>query len=197
MFGSRVEVLQYNFGLGAVTLASLASQASTVVDPLYDGARRSVLVIFAGTNDVALSGTPGATVYSTLASYCNARRAVGWKVCVVTMLPRTGTNTERATYNSLIRANWPSFADALADVGGDATIGQDGQNTNTTYYNADAIHPNSACHAILANYIRAATGKLLLPPARSPLMTGGRLTLSGPDFAAGSPRTQRIEWRQA
>lgn len=28
-------------------------------------------------------------------------------------------------------------------------------------------------------------------------LAGERLTLSGPDFAAGSPRTQRIEWRRA
>lgn len=28
-------------------------------------------------------------------------------------------------------------------------------------------------------------------------LLGDRLILSGPDFAAGSPRTQRIEWRRA
>ena len=56
------------------------------------------------------------------------------------------------------------------------------------------VRDGTAYHAIEVSTNPALVG---VTSTRHIDMTGGRLTLSGPDFAAGSPRTQRIEWRQA
>jgi lysophospholipase L1-like esterase len=74
-------------------------------------------------------------------------------VVVCTMLPRTGTDAERAAYNTAIRANWATYADALADPAADARIGDNGDNADLTYYDADAVHLNDAGYAIAAAII--------------------------------------------
>ena len=56
------------------------------------------------------------------------------------------------------------------------------------------VRDGTAYHAIEVSTNPALVG---VTSTRHIDMTDGRLTLSGPDFAAGSPRTQRIEWRRA
>ena len=55
------------------------------------------------------------------------------------------------------------------------------------------VREGTAYHAIEVSTNPALIG---VTSTRHIDMTDGRLTLSGPDFAAGSPRTQRIEWRR-
>ncbi len=59
--------------------------------------------------------------------------------------------------NSSINSNAISegWADAVADIGGDTTIGQTGDYSNGTYY-SDGIHLTDAGHTIAATYITAA-----------------------------------------
>lgn len=56
------------------------------------------------------------------------------------------------------------------------------------------VRDGTAYHAIEVSTNPALVG---VTSTRHIDMADGRLTLSGPDFAAGSPRTQRIEWRRA
>ena len=56
------------------------------------------------------------------------------------------------------------------------------------------VRDRTAYHAIEVSTNPALVG---VTSTRHIDMADGRLTLSGPDFAAGSPRTQRIEWRRA
>ena len=56
------------------------------------------------------------------------------------------------------------------------------------------VRDGTAYHAIEVSTNPALVG---VTSTRHIDMTDGRLTLSGPDFAAGSPRTQRIEWWRA
>ena len=55
------------------------------------------------------------------------------------------------------------------------------------------VRDGAAYHAIEVSTNPALVG---VTSTRHIDMDDGRLTLSGPDFAAGSPRTQRIEWRR-
>ena len=57
-----------------------------------------------------------------------------------------------------------------------------------------AVRDGAAFHSI-----EVATNPALIgiTSTRHIELSGDRLILSGPDFAAGSPRTQRIEWRRA
>ena len=56
------------------------------------------------------------------------------------------------------------------------------------------VRDGTAYHAIEVSTNPALIG---ITSTRHIDMADGRLTLSGPDFAAGSPRTQSIEWRRA
>ena len=169
----------YNVAEASKTLATLTTDAPTWVDPLKSGAGKDYLVIFAGTNDIYLAGKTGAQTYTQLVTYCTARRSAGWnKIIVVTMLPRGGTTMEtyRQDYNSAIRAGFAAGTlpcDAVADVGSDPTIGQAGQQANTTYF-FDAIHPTKAGDTIVASYTSPAVGlislfrgRVLTPPRTS------------------------------
>jgi lysophospholipase L1-like esterase len=83
------------------------------------------------------------------------------------MLPRTGFETQRASLNALLRADFNvatsdpnvwlpapgiTYADVLIDVGNDANIGQAGQNTSLTYYDADQLHLNNTGYGVVAGY---------------------------------------------
>jgi hypothetical protein len=95
---------------------------------------------YAGGNDHAI-GT-AAQIYAQLTGLVDDLHALGPNVKVVlgTYLPRTSFNdTVRGDVNDLIVAN-AAGADAVADWAADATIGEDGDNSNTTYYNSDGIH---------------------------------------------------------
>ena len=131
---------------------------------------KNVVVVFSGTNDIAANAT-AATVQTSTQSLCTALRSGGFnKIVVATMLPRAGGfsggqtagafETARQTYNSWVRANWASFADALCDFGSDSTImGQAATASNLTYY-GDLIHPTTLGHSILAFWARNAINSL-------------------------------------
>jgi hypothetical protein len=61
--------------------------------------------------------------YTRYLQWCADWRAAGFKVVACTVLPRNngglyaGFEADRQTVNAQIRANWASFADALADMG--------------------------------------------------------------------------------
>jgi hypothetical protein len=99
-----------------------------------------VVCHYAGGNDSGI-GT-AAQIYAQLEGLVDDLHALGPNVKVVlgTYLPRTSFNdTVRGDVNDLIVAN-TAGADAVADWAADTTIGDDGDNANTTYYNSDGIH---------------------------------------------------------
>lgn len=125
---------------------------------------KNILVVFIGANDLAGGGTTAAAFVADLKTYCLARRAIGWKIVVCTVLPRDpdGTNgaacaaflAKRNTANGLIVAD-NSFYDALARFDTVTGMGADGDEQNTTNY-PDKTHPSAAGHALLAPVAKAA-----------------------------------------
>lgn len=63
-----------------------------------------------------------------------------------------------------------------------------------SYAGRFTVREGTAYHAIEVSSNAALIG---ITSTRQIDLADGRLTLSGPDFAAGSPRTQRIVWRRA
>lgn len=147
--------------IGSQTLADMQSTA-TDVDGLYPDHRlqRAIVVAWGGTNDLFF-GASAATTITRLEAYCNARRAVGWKVAVLTILPRsdTGTpgsfNADRATVNASIQANWSTYADYIVDVSADARLDDE---TDTTYFHTDLVHLNDAGRQVVADLTVAEIG---------------------------------------
>lgn len=151
----------YNIGIPGQKISEIVVNSPAKVDPLYDAGMTNILVVWAGTNDLA-TGATAAAAYANLVAYCQARRAVGFKVVVATMLPRTytgdavGTETQRGSFNTSIRNGWATFADRLADLAADTTIGDAGDQNNVTYYDADKAHMTTAGYAIVAGIVKAA-----------------------------------------
>jgi lysophospholipase L1-like esterase len=107
--------------------------AVDAVDPLYrPGRSANVSIVWGGVNDMLGIGytTSNATVEASIQAYCAARRAIGWKVCVVTLPPSNFSGTSgsyeanRLLLNTWLRANYTTFADGLIDIGGSTPWGQ-------------------------------------------------------------------------
>lgn len=154
--------VKLNAGVGGQTLSDMQGDAASTLDPYRAALRagRPVLIAWGGTNDL-FGGASAATTYSRLVTYCQARQAAGWRVVVLTILPRSNVGTpgtfeaDRQTVNTNMRTNWPTFADALADVAADARLGDAGDETNATYY-ADLVHLTDAGYAIVAGLAQTA-----------------------------------------
>lgn len=144
------------------------AEASTNVDARLLAGRAGILIVWAGTNDIALPTiASAATTYARLVAYCNARRAAGYsKIVVLTTLPRlAGGNvnfeSDRQAYNTLIRAGWATFADALADVAAVAAIGAPNAHLDTTYYQVDGVHLNDTGRGLVSPVVKTAIDSVL------------------------------------
>ena len=156
-----------NLGVGGQSTQMMAADAATEVDPLYDvGRPANILVCWEGTNDLVYgSARPydAWQAYRHLAAYCEARQRAGFRVVICTVLPRGRSAAfydARNALNAELRANWRSFADALADVAANKTIGADGAETDVTYYR-DTVHLTAAGYAIVAAVVADAVERLL------------------------------------
>jgi lysophospholipase L1-like esterase len=149
----------YNLAIPSELITEMTNNAPAFIDVGYTASKsKNIVVIWGGSNDL-IAGEAAATVYNNIASYCQARRAAGWKVVVVTILPRNPNSdffARRASCNTSIRTNWATFADALADVAADPRIGDDGDQDDTTYYQADKTHTNATGAAVVAGIVRSA-----------------------------------------
>jgi len=162
----------YNVGVAGETVATMITNAPAVVDAKLVSGAENIVVLAGGTNDIYYTDS-AATAYSNIVTYCQARQAAGWKVVICTITPRDDSGapadfeTQRQALNTSIRSNWHTFANALADVGNDANIGQAGNYSNTQYYNGDLVHHNPNGYWVRAGYVLAALGTL-------GVATGGR-----------------------
>lgn len=144
-----------NLGIGGQTIANIVG-LGTSHDAMKGAKGDNVMTVWAGTNDLAVNNSPEATVYNNIVTYCTARRAAGWKVVVMTIIPRstiTGANeTSRLGINSSILTNWSTFADAVVDV---ASLAEFSNTSDTTYF-IDGTHPTELGYEVLRQSIEPA-----------------------------------------
>ena len=138
---------------GGATIADMLAEAPSEVDARYrPAADLDLCVVLAGGGDFH-DGATAADVFAGLESYCTQRRAAGFRVVVLTVLPASDPVTFEATrlaYNGMVRASWETFADGLADIAADPRIGDTGDNLDRQFYGKDALHPNDAGNAVMA-----------------------------------------------
>lgn len=153
---------KYNYGVGGQKTTDMAADAAAQIDILYSaGNAQNILVAWEVTNDLFF-GASAATAYANIVSYCQARQAVGFQVVVLTVLPRSNVGTpgsfeaDRQTVNTSIRANWSTFADALADVAADTRIGDSGDEINVAYYDGSLVHLGNEGYGVVADITAAA-----------------------------------------
>jgi lysophospholipase L1-like esterase len=157
----------------------------------------NVMVIWGGTNDLGAGDTPQ-QAYAQLVQFCQQGQAAGWKVIVVTMIDRSGIDGAGETfdaahdaYNNLIRANWTSFANGIADVAANPILGADGASTNPTYFLGDGIHLTDAGYQLVAPTVQAAKDQLVLG-AGSPSSTTSTIVSSPGSVTANGTSTTTL-----
>lgn len=170
--GYSPATLGNNAATSGAALSNLTTRAAALdilLPPSTNRAGRKFLFsVLVGANDLA-TYPGGASQYAIdYAAYCDARRAAGWTLIVITVLPNThiGFNALRATLNTEIRL-WTTngsivpgqHADAICDFAADPTMGPDGAELDTTYY-ADGLHPTATGQAILAGIYAATVNAL-------------------------------------
>jgi lysophospholipase L1-like esterase len=144
-------------GIAGQTAAQIASRYATrsglFLVPEY---AKKIVVLWAGTNDLALAQS-AATVFASFESAATAARTAGADyIIAVTCLPRGDATFEssRQTLNASILADANNKWDYVADVGANTTIGDYADRLNLTYYAADATHLTDAGAAIAAGIIK-------------------------------------------
>lgn len=155
---------------GGWKIADLQSHSADVTG-YYNGgiaANKNVVCVHIGTNDLATIGANVSSIETAYNTLCTTYRNAGFKVVCSTIVSRhlyVGTTSptieaDRITFNSWLRSNYTGFADALADCGNDANMGQANDCDDTTYFNADGTHPNSTGHSVMAGYFATAIQSL-------------------------------------
>lgn len=142
------------------------------LDGLPSGREAAILVVQVGTNDLA-GGRTAAQMVADLWTYCDARRAAGWKVLVFTVIDRTDAavsgaqvafDAKRASANALIASGWASHADGLVDVAANALLGANGAANNATYFQAaDRVHLTAASYSGIVFPLVQAAVEAFLP----------------------------------
>jgi len=141
------------------------------LDSLPAGRPVAILFVQAGTNDAAL-GHSDSVIVSDMWTYCDGRRAAGWKVVIFTLTDRTdgavsgaqaAFDTKRAAINTAIRAGWASHADALIDLAADARLGANGASASGTYFNTDKVHYSALTYSSIILPLVQAAAESLLP----------------------------------
>lgn len=152
---------QYNISQGGITLATIISQFSTSYAPfLAKITGTPVVIIHAGTNDIAVNNSTGAQTYALLTQLISLVKAANSsaKVAIATMLPRGNPQslyeTQRQAYNTLIHANaggtygFAGIADVVISFDGNTTL----ETLNTTNY-PDYTHPIPALTQIMGQTV--------------------------------------------
>jgi lysophospholipase L1-like esterase len=149
----------YNLGVSGQTTQQMIDDAVGQVNPLYNASVSNVLIAWEVGNDLYYNGNVSAAM-SRFWSYCDARRAVGFKVIVVTCPPRDQAttfgdnsaqyNTKLNEANALILSDYTSHADGVVDLASDSRFA----GYNLTYYDADKVHFTDAGYQVIADLIK-------------------------------------------
>ena len=121
------------------------------------GSTEGVCCLWIGTNNITPGVHTGATVEAALASYAGTLKSAGCKVIVCTLQHFPYSNAERINFNTLVKANYLTYADAIVKL--DEVVGLDDA-TNTTYYQSDQLHLKDAGIALAGAAIQTAFAAL-------------------------------------
>ncbi len=150
-----------NIGVSGRTLQTMYQQAYSNLNPLYSiNSGMNIAVIWGGTNDL-FSGSTASTTFSYLKAFGQHEKALGFKVLVATMISRVGLDDQKNLYNNLIRADWPEFADGLADLAANNDLGADGAYASTTYFSGDGVHLTDTGYALVGSIMQSSINDLV------------------------------------
>lgn len=152
-----------NVSAGGDTLTTMLTQAAAQVDAQYkSGFAANSAVLLGGVNDALASGggANAATIYSRIVSWYAGRKAAGIRPLICTEIDAQSTSANAVswhssvwpTLNALLRAGTDIPSSDLIDLGADVRL----QNAlDLTYFQPDAIHPNTTGAGVIAGLVAA------------------------------------------
>lgn len=149
----------HTFCLGGSTVAMMTARAGILDGTYWSGHAINLLLVLIGRNDY---GADPATIFAALKSYCQARMAIGWTVCLCTLpssTPGHDWDLFRDPLNALILGD-PTCYDVVADLAATSELGPTNAYQDTTYF-VDGIHMADAGHAVAASVVEAAIAPIL------------------------------------
>jgi len=165
-------VVTFNKGLNSATTLQLVKRAPAEIDPLFSPERTwNVVVMWEGSNAMTeIASAQGA--FAGYKKYAADRRVKGWKVIMLSVLPRTvgafrtpqNFEEQRQEFNRLLRSDH-TWIDGFVDVGADPILGYEGADADKTYYK-DGVHLNSAGYGIVARAVASELVRLGVVKAR-------------------------------
>jgi lysophospholipase L1-like esterase len=148
-----------NIGHPGQGLPALNTNDTAQLDTGYDATEYStaqIVIVTIGTNNLA-QGDSAASILTNLQTYVTDRHTAGWDVLVGTITPQAGITgaeeTARISLNTSIRDNTGSWHEGVVDFDGDSRLQDE---TDTTYFDADQIHPNATGYGVMAGIASAA-----------------------------------------
>lgn len=149
-----------NVAVSGQTNQQMIDDAVAQVDSLYNPSKKCIVVAWEIGNDLYFNGDQSLAL-SRFITYCQARRAAGFKVIAVTPTRRdlggtTPAGDTWAEYNTMVdnictqmRSGFSVYADGLADIAADVRL----QNPLDTTYYVDGVHHNGAGRVIIAEIV--------------------------------------------
>lgn len=158
---TKYRILIRNIGVFGQTGATGFSHETANIINSYDASLVNLVEYSYGTNDLA-AGTTGTDLFNnTTAPYVVAAKAKGYQVIVGTIIYRTGQSgsfeTERQTYNGLVRSNAVANGYTVADY----DVITQFQNPPQGGITCDGTHPTSTGYALMGTTDAAAVNSLL------------------------------------
>ena len=158
----------YDAGWAAKTLGGdgglldrFAEYTAKLSNPI---ARRNVVSLFAGTNDLQ-NGIDDKELVQLVQRYATAARKAGFRIAVATVIPRATFNAKTEAYrlsvNAALRARWKDFADALIDLAVDPVFADPKVVLDTTIYAEDGVHLTDFGYQALASAFAPVVAGLL------------------------------------
>jgi lysophospholipase L1-like esterase len=115
------------------------------------------LILWCGTNDIHWQ-YKAEDILGAVSKWSLARKAVGWKVYVVTLQSVQWNNSIRNQVNALLRDHWKDFADGLIDIAALPEIGTD-DSFNNPHWFSDGIHLTPAGYDLVRKKIAKELGR--------------------------------------
>lgn len=142
-----------NYAVSGQTITQMNADASTQIDGAFVANKLNIVTCWEVVNDYRMNGASLNYTYDQMVTYCQNRRARGFKVLVCTTMPSTYPTipttfeADRLIMNQRFRDNYTSYADGLVDIGGHPILGNIAYCPDTRYF-VDLIHLASLGHNI-------------------------------------------------
>lgn len=129
--------------------------------------KKDIIVIWEGTNDMAVNNLSGAAAFANLKTYINTVNTYSAKIIVCTVIARdyitdsANLMTRISSYNQLVKDSSILYNYTVADVGAITNLVLRSDCSNTTYYHADKIHLVTTGYNLVINLIKTTIRNIL------------------------------------